>query len=352
MSGQARWVVKPGDGARSVADVLARLGEGAAGAASAAEEGRAFVNGRRAAAGDAVAPGDEVVIWSAREAAQSGQGRAGGGEGGERGEGDSVRVIDRWGEIVAAYKPANLPTTPDRRGERSLVVDLAKLLGVTGKGGALPHAASRLDVGVSGVVLCALGHRGQAHIEATRERQELRRTYVAIAAGPLEGAGTWSAPIGRQRGAGGRMKPSLTGHDMQAATTRFRAVAWARPCAPARSQPSPSASQPARSTLLLAEPVTGRMHQIRVHAAGAGAPLVGDREHGGPRSITDASGRVHAVHRIGLHALAVELLGPRGEALRAIADVPADFRQLWKALDGPDEAWNEILEPRITGRAP
>lgn len=347
MSGQARWVVKAGDGARSVADVLAKLGEGAAGAA---EEGRAFVNGRRAAAGDAVTVGDEVVIWSAREGASGGQGRAGGGE---SGEGDAVRVLGRWGEIVAAYKPASLPTTPDRRGDRSLVVELAKLAGVTRKGGALPHAASRLDVGVSGVVLCALGHRGQAHIEAMRAKQDLRRTYVAIAAGSLEGAGTWSAPIGRQRGSSGRNKPSLAGHDLQAATTSFRAVAWARPCAPTRSQPSPPLlSPPARSTLILVEPVTGRMHQIRVHAAGAGAPLVGDREHGGPRSIIDASGRVHAVHRIGLHALAVDLRGPRGEAIRAIAEVPADFRQLWKMLDGPDEAWNGVDAFKIEGGSP
>jgi len=295
----------------------AALGEGAAGAA---DEGRAFVNGKRAAAEAAVAVGDAVEIWSARETDA---------------EDARVRVIARWGEILAAYKPAALPTTPDRRGDASLVVEVGKIIRR-----AMPHAASRLDVGVSGVVLCALGAQGLAHIEAMRSEGRLMRTYVALAAGLIEGEGTWSAPIGRERGSSGRLKPSLGGRDAETAATRFRAVSWARPC---------SAQRGGRSTLLVAEPVTGRMHQIRVHAAAAGAPLIGDREHGGPRSIVAVGGRVHSVDRIGLHAIAVELPGPRGEVLRATAEVPADLRLLWKTLDGPDEAWNDIQEPRLAG---
>jgi 23S rRNA-/tRNA-specific pseudouridylate synthase len=181
MSGHVRWVVREGDGER-LADVLAKVGEGAAGAA---DEGRAFVNGKRAAAEDAVAVGDAVEIWSAREAVA--------------GEAE-VSVIARWGEIVAAYKPAALATTPDRRGAASLVVEVGKILRR-----AMPHAASRLDVGVSGVVLCALGSQGLAHIEEMRSQGRLKRTYVALAAGVIEGEGTWSAPIGRERGSSGRL---------------------------------------------------------------------------------------------------------------------------------------------------
>lgn len=320
MSGAARWLVQPSDAGR-LTDVLARMGEGALGAAA---EGRAFVNGRRAAAEDVVAAGDEVVVFGARS----------------EGADEEAWILARWGEIVAAYKPPSMPTTPDRRGDRSLVVEVKRLLGGELRGRDLPHAASRLDVGVSGVVLCALGGRGQAHIEAMRSQGRVRRVYAAIAAGLIEGAGTWDAGIGRARGPSDRWKPAAGGRDVEPASTRFQVIAHARPC-------SPAGGVAARSTLLVAEPVTGRMHQIRVHAATAGGPLVGDREHGGPRSIVDGAGRVHAVRRIGLHAFAVEIPDARGALLRSVAPVPEDLRGLWRTLDGPDAAWDEMREQAL-----
>lgn len=324
MSGALRWVVRAGDGAR-LAEVLEHLGEQALRdprapelLANAATEGRTFLNGRRAKPDDPVRPGDEVVVFAGRSTD-------------ERGD---VTVLARAGGLVIADKPAALPTTPDRRGERSLLGEVARLLsaadGLRIEAHAV-HAASRLDVGVSGAVLCAVGERAQRHAAATRAAGRVHRVYVGIAGGAIEGEGTWDAPIGRAGGSGGRSRPVAGGRDAEPSATRYRSIAWAR-----------GARAEGRTTLLRCEPITGRMHQIRVHAAAAGAPLLGDREHGGPRTLVDRRGSVIPLHRIALHALSVELPGEDGKLLRAVAPLPDELRALWKALDGDSAAWDEL----------
>ncbi|WP_437997707.1 pseudouridine synthase [Sorangium sp. So ce185] len=305
----ARFRVGPSDGP-TVADVLERLGGASPGLAGAAAEGRAFLNARRARPGDAVAPGDELAVWPARRDAPGAP---------------PVEVLARWGEILVASKPAALPTEPERRGTRSLVTEVAELLGLR----APPHAASRLDVGVSGVVLCATGPRGQRHLAAMREAGRVARVYVGIAGGRVEGAGTWDAPIGAARSRG-RSLPAVGGAGAKEAATRYRAVASAGGGA-------------APATLLRLDPVTGRMHQLRVHAAHAGAPLLGDRDHGGARSVTTARGRVLPLARVALHALRVAVPDEAGEERAALAPVPDELRDLWGALDGDGSAWEEVL---------
>lgn len=306
MSGAARWRVRPGDGER-LCDVLARMGDVARGAA---EEGRAFVDGKRAGGDEAVRAGCEVVVYAARAA----------------GAGD-VKLLFFAGGIAIADKPADLPTTPDRRGGRSLIGEVAAILGVRERE---VHAASRLDVGVSGAVLCATGEGAQRHVAAMREAGRIHRVYVGIAGGEILGEGAWCAPIGRASERGGRSRPVVGGKDAEPAETRFRAIAHAR------------GARGGRATLVRFEPVTGRMHQIRVHAAAAGAALLGDREHGGARSIVAAGGRVIDVGRIVLHALRVELPGERDVAIMAISPVPDELVSLWKALDGDVAAWDDV----------
>lgn len=308
------WRVRAGDGA-SVGEVLARMGDVARGAAA---EGRAFVNGRRAREDDPVSEGDAIEVWPGR----SPSGAVG------QGGGPPVRVLIRRGGLVIADKPAELPVEADRRGASSVVEAVARELGIDEP----IHAASRLDVGVSGAVLCAIGERARRHVAAQRTAGTIRRVYVGIAGGHVEGAGTWSAPIGRRQ-KGGRSVPSIGGARAEPAETRFTAIAHGR--GPRRGG--------GVSTLLLLEPVTGRMHQLRVHAAAVGAALLGDREHGGARTIVDASGAVLPCPRIALHALAVELADEERGRLAAVAPIGPDLAGLWKALDGGDEAWDEVL---------
>jgi 23S rRNA pseudouridine1911/1915/1917 synthase len=331
MSSELRWVVRPGDGAQ-IEQVLERIAAQTRGAPGspelledAAASGRAFINGRRAGPLEPVQPGDEVVVYAARS-----EGPPGG-----------VTLLARARGIIIASKPAALPTTPDRRGERSLLGEVARLLHEQ-DGRRIDardvHAASRLDVGVSGAVLCAVGEPAQRHVAAARAMGQIHRVYAGIAGGAIEGEGTWDTPIGRASGKSGRALPLAGGRDAEPAATRYRAIAWAR-----------GARAAGRTTLLRFEPITGRMHQIRVHAAAAGAPLLGDREHGGPRTLVDPRGSVAPIQRIALHALSVDLPGEDGKLLHAAAPLPDDLRALWKALDGDSAAWDD-LAPFVRSR--
>ena len=85
------------------------------------------------------------------------------------------------------------------------------------------------------------------------------------------------------------------------------------------------------AALVEARPETGRTHQIRVHLAHLGAPLLGDARYGGPRMV----GAV-AIPRVMLHALRLEIGHPESGARMAFeAPVPADFAASRDALVGP-----------------
>ncbi|MEB2310314.1 MAG: pseudouridine synthase [Sorangiineae bacterium] len=294
-----RWVAP--DGA-SLAALLAELGEELPAALA---EGRVFVAGRRAslsAAALALTAGTVVEAAAARSAPEG-----------------TVTLLGEAGGLVAAYKPPALPTEPDRAGRASVRQAVASKLGIAEE---RLHACSRLDVGVSGVVLFARTAQARRAVRAAHDAGALARHYVAIAqAAPAPPAGAWDAPLG------GR-----------AARTRYALVARGAGVAPAAPP----------SALLAVEPASGRTHQIRLHAAGAGAPLLGDRAHGGLARITGASGSVAAIARVALHAawVALEL---DGRALRFEAPAPRELAALWSALSGEPAALVRALAPLARG---
>ncbi|HEY4121380.1 MAG TPA: RluA family pseudouridine synthase [Byssovorax sp.] len=303
MKGALTFVVREGDGA-TARDVLAKVG-GLARAA--ADEGRAFVGGRRLTPDEPLAPGDEVEVHAARAAPSL-----------------AVTILASKKGLVVADKPAGLPTTADRRGSASLLDAIASMRGVDV---ATLHAGSRLDVGVSGAVLVATTTRATKALADAREAGEVHRLYVALAAGELDGEGAWDAPIGEARAPGGRSLPAAHGHRERKAVTRWRAVARA-----------PGV------TLLALTPVTGRSHQLRVHAALAGLPLLGDRDHGGPRQLALAGGKVVPCgDRVALHALRVEVASLD---VAAESPVPDAMRALWSAVGGDPAAWAALEPPR------
>ena len=207
----------------------------------------AFLLGAQRArdARDRVARGDQVVVYPSRTL-----------------EGEAAYVLAREAGIVAAYKPARMATIANHRGSTgTLEHEVGRLLGVHGL-----HPTSRLDVGVSGVVLFAEGDEARVHLARMRELGRYARHYVALCRGvPEPRWGTWSFPIGRDRNP---RKRRVGGRDATHAETSFAVVATA-----------PGAA------LLAVEPQTGRTHQIRVHASHVGAPLLGDAAYGGPTRI-------------------------------------------------------------------
>jgi 23S rRNA-/tRNA-specific pseudouridylate synthase len=280
-----------------VGEIVARA---APGDALAIAEGRVFVGRRRAlAATDGVALGDEVTVSAPGPAQEEAQILA-------QGEG--------W---VAVDKPAGLPTIPDQAGaSHALSALAARALGIDP---SRLHATSRLDRDVSGAVVFALDREAADRLQRLRDEHRYARRYLAIAArAPTPAEGSWSVPIGR---AANPKHRAPNGPDAVDATTHYAVVAHAPPYA-----------------LLALSPVTGRTHQIRVHASYAGAPLLGDRVYGGPTRATLPSGRVLAFDRIGLHAARVTL----GDTVIE-SPVPEKLRALWLALGGEGEAWEKAL---------
>ncbi len=282
------WAVQLDDG-RRVRDVVKRMQE-----QGGAVAGRVFVNGRRAEPDDLVEPGDRVELYPQREPLDP----------------DEVTILTQRDGIVFALKPAGMPTETTKLGEMFLVTALIGKLN-----GGKVHAATRLDVQVSGIVACTLGKDARRRFERWRETNQLVRTYVGIGAGALdEPSGVWEWPLKKVRDRAGRHRVITEASGAKEARTRFEVL-----------DRTPAA------TMLEMRPETGRMHQLRAHVSLAGLPLFGDRLYGGSRQIVMPDGEVRAFGRIALHAKRIET-----PTLKAEAPMPDAMHDLWSGLQAAE----------------
>jgi 23S rRNA pseudouridine1911/1915/1917 synthase len=297
MGSPMRWVARPGDG-ETVGEILLRAGADE----HAVAEGRVFLGRRRVrSATEAVRDGDIVQVAPARAKAAG------------------PTVLVRTADLVAVDKPAGVATIADHSGASQALTRL--VADALGFDPARVHPTSRLDRDVSGVVVFALTREAAERLAMARSRGTYSRRYVAIAArAPDVDRGTWSAAIGRARDP--RLREA-EGRDAVAAQTHYVT------CARIESG----------IAMLAVMPVTGRTHQIRVHASYASAPLIGDRSYGGPVRITLPGGRVIEPGRVALHAARVVVPDVRGAPLTIEAPLPSDLLGLWDALGGDAAAW-------------
>lgn len=194
-------------------------------------------------------------------------------------------------EVLLAWdKPAGIIVHGDGTGARTLTDVVADHLAAEGRGGVRPQAVQRLDRETTGLVLFSLDAATQPALDVQVAGHAMNKTYLAVAAGRVPWAQkTVRQPIGRDRHDARRMRACRPGQG-KPAETRIRRVA-----------------EKDGRTLLVVTLVTGRRHQIRVHLASLGHPIVGDALYGGARS---ASGLL-------LHAWREELDHPvSGERLR------------------------------------
>lgn len=270
-------------------------------------EGRVFVDGVRARSGGLLLTAGAVIAVSRPRVAAG-----------------KVDVLDRRGGLVAVAKPAGVPTEPDHRGGSGSVRRLAAVaLGVRERD---LHAATRLDKPVSGVVLLVVGTDARRDLERWRAEGRLVRRYLGLAAAaPRPSRGSWDDPIGRRFSPRAPTSPALT---------RYSTVAVAaRGVVPGQLGVA----------LLALAPTTGRTHQLRIHAAAGGAPLLGDPEHGGPRRLVLDDGSVVPLDRVALHAARLTLVLPDGPSWEITAPTPAPLRSWWARLGGDEEAWSKAL---------
>jgi len=181
-------------------------------------------------------------------------------------------------------------------------------------GSARPGIVHRLDKGTSGLIVVARNDASHRALSAQLKDRSLSRTYLAIALGSFKAAaGELEGPIGRHPKDRLRMAVVKGG---RFARTRYEVVERRR-----------------GHTLLRCDLDTGRTHQIRVHLAHIGHPVVGDREYafGGSRRVTPSerqpAERLEALApRQLLHAAQLRLAHPlSGERLELRSEWPADL---------------------------
>jgi len=222
--------------------------------------------------------------------------------------------------VVALNKPAGVSMATSSREERSGARAVERLLAACDEE-ADPRGelrlVHRLDVGTSGVVLLARGDDAHRALSRAFQSGSARKTYRALAWGhPVPARGACDAPLERDPADGRKMR--VARKEGKRAVTRYDTIARLPSVADLRLFPE-----------------TGRTHQIRVHLAAKGHPIVGDDLYGGAtrwHGVRDpARRRALQAARPLLHAERVEI--PE-LSIAADAPLPADYASVLGALRG------------------
>lgn len=174
-----------------------------------------------------------------------------------------VPVVFEDEDLIVIDKPAGLVVHPAPGVDEATLAELfADRIG-GGDETERKGIVHRLDRGTSGLMLLARNGRAHAELQRAIQEREVERTYLALVQGaPRTRAGKIDAPIGRSPRERHRM--AVDGAGSREAVTHFRVVETLD-----------------RSSLVEVKLETGRTHQIRVHMASIGNPVVGDPTYGG-----------------------------------------------------------------------
>jgi 23S rRNA pseudouridine1911/1915/1917 synthase len=220
-------------------------------------------------------------------------------------EGPPVRIAWQDENLAVVDKPAGLTVHPGAgRATATLVDELAGILAGGEEG--RPGIVHRLDRDTSGLLVVARSEEAHKRLSALVRRRAFERTYLALVRGlPASRAGRIEAPIGRDRDDPTRF--SLDTDTPRDAVTHFEVVA-----------------RRGDDALLRVRLETGRTHQIRVHLAAIGLPVVGDPVYG----VSDP-----VLGRQFLHATRLAFPHPfTREPVEVDSPLPADLAVHWDSL--------------------
>ena len=207
--------------------------------------------------------------------------------------------------VLVLNKPPGLSS----QGGRAQVNTLDELLWAFARaGGARPRLIHRLDRDTSGVILTARTKPAAGFLGKAMMARRFVKTYVALAGGRLAAQGVIDVPVRREEiGREAYMRVCLPDHpDAETALTRYRVL-----------------TQGDDAALVELKPQTGRMHQLRVHLAHLGCPILGDVRYGGALTLGGRPAR-----RLMLHAAALQFPHPDGGEKRVEAPWPSDLQML------------------------
>lgn len=215
--------------------------------------------------------------------------------------GRDLVVLWRDDHLAVVWKPARMLSVPaPRRHGTHVLAEVGGILGTV-------YPVHRLDEGTSGVMMVARTEEAQQGLKALLETHEVERRYLAIGAGALsEDPFTVRTHLVRDRGDGRRGSGEGDGRE---AITHLRRI-----------------ERLGRHSLVEATLETGRTHQVRIHLAEQGCPLLGDTLYAPPHVAARAP-------RLALHAAVLGFVHPiTGEKLRFEAPLADDLLALARRL--------------------
>ncbi|MBI2095083.1 MAG: RluA family pseudouridine synthase [Candidatus Omnitrophica bacterium] len=268
------------------------------------EKGAVRLNGKPCKSGDRLKEGDRIAgdLPALREETLAG-------------EDIPLRVVYEDESLLVVDKAAGMVVHPGAGNKKGTLVQA--LLGRGGKlstsGGPLrPGIVHRLDKDTSGLILVAKNNPSHRALQMQFSTRSLSKTYTALVLGRVEfEEGHIGLPIGRDPRQ--RKKMAIRADELGKEALTYYKVLRRFPAA----------------TLLQLKIVTGRTHQIRVHLAHLGHPVVGDAVYGRPLAFPAS--------RLGLHASKIEFLHPQSGKMTAFeSPLPPEMKDLIQraALEG------------------
>jgi 23S rRNA pseudouridine1911/1915/1917 synthase len=209
-------------------------------------------------------------------------------------------IIHEDADLLIVHKPADLVCHPTKGDEYSSLISRARIylerqnpnppaLHATR---VAPHLVNRLDRETSGLVVIAKNAVAARELGAIWETRAVRKEYLAIVHGHVAAEhGIIDAPLGKDEASGVAIKDCVRPDGTPAQTEFFVEKRFTRilePCSP--THPAPDGERAGAKTgvpatgafsLLRLHPLTGRKHQLRIHLAHLGHPIVGDKLYGG-----------------------------------------------------------------------
>ena len=276
-----------------------------------ARTGQLRVDGKRATPGDRLEAGQEIRVPPAdSEAALTGKPARIRRELSDQ-EVDFAKdmVIHRDDAALILNKPPGLATQGGTKTEAHVdgLLD-ALTFGLDNR----PKLVHRLDKDTSGVLLVARTSRSAAHFAKAFSSRTARKVYWALVVGvPSIYDGFIDLPLAKQPGSGGE-KMHVDEKEGASARTRYRVVERAgNACAWVELQP-----------------YTGRTHQLRVHMAAIGHPIVGDGKYGGKDAFLTGT----ISRKMHLHARRLRIDHPKGHQIDITADLPPHMAESFNDL--------------------
>jgi 23S rRNA pseudouridine955/2504/2580 synthase len=217
-------------------------------------------------------------------------------------------IIHKDDQVIVLYKPPGLAVQGGTGTERHIDGMLDALrFGYDER----PRLVHRLDKDTSGLLLIARTAQAARRLgESFRDRETEKLYWAVVVGAPPRAEGTIDLPLAKRPGARGDRELMQVDHEHgQKALTHFKVLDRAGK----------------RAALLALWPRTGRTHQLRVHCAAIGCPILGDGKYGGEEALLSA---VADARRLHLHARRLVLPHPSGKGELAIdSQPPPHFRR-------------------------